>query len=630
MKKNLFYFYLIFFFLKNYITCNNCFEYSCENCTSEYFGTCTNCRKGFKLVDGVCVCADPGCALCTSGLAGLNLCKLCKNGFYNYNSECYCAIENCAICSESFCLKCKTGYFYNRLENKCDEETDTKKIQCYDSNCDACYTSLEGGCEVCKSGYGQEKGNCIPMPSPDENLSCPRGYYYDEDIESCERVCDGVNCTEKVMYYYECASNECLVCTNNILQIYSICDNSAICKAEGCLNCITDDNCLICNQGYYLLGGKCFKCSYCCAFCTDNDTCTYCISGFELNSQNTCVYTSKLNFNKYLYKQYKNSLLKINYPNEAISDLEAVVIQECDKNCAKCYQNTGECLECKSHYLLSNNECIKYCNDNHCLECSIDDDYEYCNKCEKGYIVKNGKCVYNCTKSGCLSCTLEDNEEICSKCDADYSLDESSHTCKRGINYISIIFSIIALLIIIISIIICCFYRKKRNEYRRNLMAINYMPQYQGNMNMANIYIRNANINANDANDMSSERPPFTKEELSDEFEIQKRKMEKGNPQCQFCKKNAGKYKCDCGCVVCKEHSSLKDMEGDGQKYKVCYACEKIVKKVTPIKSDCHICMQKRINVAHFKCGCALEVCKDCYIKCNMSNDKCPGCRALI
>ena len=109
-----------------------------------------------------------------------------------------------------------------------------------------------------------------------------------------------------------------------------------------------------------------------------------------------------------------------------------------------------------------------------------------------------------------------------------------------------------------------------------------------------------------------------------------KSNMEKGNQVCQFCKKKPGKYTCDCGCVVCKEHSNLKKVEGDGESYKVCYNCEKIVKKVTPIKFDCNICMQKRINVVHFKCNCALVVCKDCYLKCRMESDNCPGCRAVI
>jgi len=117
---------------------------------------------------------------------------------------------------------------------------------------------------------------------------------------------------------------------------------------------------------------------------------------------------------------------------------------------------------------------------------------------------------------------------------------------------------------------------------------------------------------------------------LGDEFEILKRKIEKVRQLCQFCKKSPGKFTCDCGCIVCKEHSNLEEIEGETEIYKVCFVCKKIVKKVNPIKYQCHICMQNKNNVTHFKCGCSLEVCKNCYIKCKMGSNKCPGCRAII
>ena len=56
--------------------------------------------------------------------------------------------------------------------------------------------------------------------------------------------------------------------------------------------------------------------------------------------------------------------------------------------------------------------------------------------------------------------------------------------------------------------------------------------------------------------------------------------MKKGKITCMFCKKKPGKFECDCGCIVCKDHSTLKEMQTEGQIYKVCFNCEKIVKKV--------------------------------------------------
>ena len=128
----------------------------------------------------------------------------------------------------------------------------------------------------------------------------------------------------------------------------------------------------------------------------------------------------------------------------------------------------------------------------------------------------------------------------------------------------------------------------------------------------------------------NSIRHILSRDELAEEYEEQRKKYTKAKAVCMFCHKKYGNYKCDCGCIVCKEHSVLKLIEKDGQRYKVCFCCGKRVNNITAIKYSCNICMQNKTSVTHFKCGCALEVCKSCYIKCKLSNDKCPGCRAII
>ena len=184
----------------------------------------------------------------------------------------------------------------------------------------------------------------------------------------------------------------------------------------------------------------------------------------------------------------------------------------------------------------------------------------------------------------------------------------------------AIIYAVIVFLIFAIFIIFFCWYKNKqireRQEIIRNRLSRN-------NFDNMTIY------NRNDGSETST-RKQLTKEEIVEEFEKQKLKVEKGYGACQFCKTKPGKYKCDCDCVVCKEHSILKKVEGDGEEYKVCFNCGKIVKKVIPIKKECNICLQKKINLVHFQCNCALLVCKECYVKCRMESDKCPGCRAKI
>ena len=642
-------FLVVFIFLNKLINCynNSCFEFSCEECETQEIGKCTKCRKGFRLVDGTCPCSAPNCALCSTGLSGFRLCALCKNGYYNEDNECKCEINDCELCTENNCIMCKAGYAYNEIEKKCEKQNETNRIHCFDENCDSCYNTVSGSCKICKKGYFNKKGECEKLPSINEKNECPTGYYLDNKSKICKKICGGVSCTIKKSNYYKCDSNDCLICQNNILMIYDQCDDSANCKIEGCLNCITEDECFVCTQGYYLLGGICHKCPYGCSICTNNEACITCLSGFELNSSQECISSKNLDFNINKYEIYKDILLKVLYAFDRIIDLGDINAAECDLNCKKCYQNTGKCIECQTKYKLRDNKCIKYCSDDincqkcyqntnkciecepnyrlqddkcikycsdpNCLQCPVIQGYEKCKECVKGCIIKEGKCVCDCKIPGCLDCTLKNGEKICKKCALNFVLNKGS--CKKKINITNIVYSIFGIIISILAIVFCCI-KMRRNE-RRNI------PIFLG---------RNIIVNENRANNeiAESEMREIRKEVFFEEFEILKRKHEKANQICQFCKKKEGKYKCDCGCIVCKEHSNLNKKEGDIQNNKVCLVCKKIVKNVSPIKYECNICFQNKLNVTHFKCGCSLNVCKACYIKCRMMSNKCPGCRAIL
>jgi hypothetical protein len=623
--KNFFFLSIILLFLNFiFIICNNitCFEYSCAECESEYYGTCTACRPGFHLIDGTCPCSDISCALCTNGLAGLSICKLCKNGYYRMNDDCYCEVDNCEVCAENGCKKCLPGYNYNSTNKLCQkqEDDDINKIKCFDDNCDICISGEKGACDSCKKGYYYEKGECFKSPTPNDTY-CGSGFYFRDGV--CDQVCMGVECTKNEIFYYTCPSNPCLVCSDKELKVFTECNNSNICTKEGCLNCINDDYCLICDQGYYIISGICKKCIYGCSICSNNDTCDYCLSGFELNPESKqCELildkTNGFDFDIKKYKNYKYKLIKQRYPKEQIreEDLEEVKnINECPQNCNKCYDSSGLCKECNQLYKLetSNNTCNKHCTLENCKNCYLKNGYEKCSECELGYYIKDEKCVYNCTDKNCLSCYLLDGKELCTQCAPNYNLENLK--CKSKTKIITIIYIIITGFLFIILIICFCYYRQKLIERRRELMREingNVIP-YRGENGLED-----------------SSRRSINKDEILDEFEKMKSKIEKGNQTCQFCKKKPGKYQCDCGCIVCKEHSLLKNVEQEGKNMKVCFNCGKPVQKVNPIKYDCNICFQKRINVVHFKCNCAILVCKDCYLKCRLESDKCPGCRSMI
>ena len=61
-------------------------------------------------------------------------------------------------------------------------------------------------------------------------------------------------------------------------------------------------------------------------------------------------------------------------------------------------------------------------------------------------------------------------------------------------------------------------------------------------------------------------RSVLNRDEIAEEFEEQKTKI-KAKITCMYCKKKPGNFKCDCGCIVCKEHSNLNEIENNGEKY---------------------------------------------------------------
>ena len=695
---------LIISLIKINCSLHNCFEYSCEECDSPDYGNCTKCRDSFTLIDGTCPCSFSGCALCTTGLAGLQICEQCKDGYYNFEKNCYCEVDNCEQCDENGCKQCDSGYYYNETSKKCIKEAEEKHINCYDEHCTGCYSEEKGACEYCDEGFYLKKGECLEL-SLAQNGMCQFGYYLAGNY--CEKRCSGVECFFGVYPgVYLCPENECLICENNQLKIFSECDNSKECnQLDGCLNCISNDECLICKQGYYLISGICKKCGDGCSKCANDTHCIYCMSGYELTSGKSCNLTYNFDYNVEVYNERKYKLISIYHPelltqednggNLIISKyLNFSKVISCDKNCLKCKDNIGVCIECNKDYKLFENKCNLICSDKNCLSCELKDGNQICNECIPGYEIISGKCELKCTIDHCVDCTLIVNLLICSKCENGYVYNgeickikcqdsncktcpgdgktctecDSGHklyngkcslnhndcissypnckycfndegciecdsgyelnnkNCKKKKSYTLFIIILVCFLSLIVGSIVFCyiFRRKHAHFYNYNYNNNDFDQQSDVNSNNPQIYNIRNNLDLS-----SSHRSALSKNELAEEFEEQRRK-DKPKINCMFCNIKPGNFKCDCGCIVCKEHSNLKLIEKNGENYQACYNCEKAVNKVTAIKYECNICMQKKNSVTHFKCECAIEVCKSCYIKCKMTNNRCPGCRAAI
>ena len=470
--KNFLYLIHIFFIslIKINFSYQTCYEYSCEECSSSEYGKCTKCHETFRLLDGKCLCSFSSCSLCTSGLAGLRLCYICREGYIHQDDECICPVDNCEICEVNGCKKCSSGYYYNSTLNECLIQNEEDKIICNDTNCDICFSKEKGACIYCKDGYYEKKGECYELDLPINN-TCPITHFLEGNY--CHKKCYGINCnivriTIEGKLVNFCKSNHCLVCIDNYLKIISECDNSEECSLiEGCLNCIDNEECLICMQGYFLINGICKKCVEGCSICTNQQTCEYCLSGYKLTNDKLCNFTNNFDFNETSYKEIKNELVNENFPEENINkttilttipniitaipttiikteiikvkETQIQTILECDENCLRCNKKTGICSICKDSYYLINNKCIiKNIEPNNNLNEKtkssllstsyiINEEQNYENHHQEKTNSPNIEII--CNIENCLKCSMSENKIICSKCTQNYYLE--NNICKK-------------------------------------------------------------------------------------------------------------------------------------------------------------------------------------------------------
>jgi hypothetical protein len=167
------------------------------------------------------------------------MCTECARGFNLMDGKCFrqCEINYFPSSDGSMCEKCPDGCEACTKKDKCTKCSANKYLlngQCYDfcplnyygrdSACFSCYPS----CETC---LGPEKTDC---------LSCHAGFKYDSNNKECQSTCpDGT--------FYDTSFNECNVC------------NSSNCKS--CIR--TPNTCTKCHDSM-ALDLSTFTCKPCC------------------------------------------------------------------------------------------------------------------------------------------------------------------------------------------------------------------------------------------------------------------------------------------------------------------------------------------------------------------------------
>lgn len=264
-------------------------------------------------------------------------------------------------------------------------------------------------------------------------------------------------------------------------------------------------------------------------------------------------------------------------------------------------------FDCEPGYVLYNNNCVP-CSDSNCLVCSSVLPHS-CYECTPSFTLYERQCaVSDCKKI--KHCSLCNNNE-CLKCSGICILDNGKCNCTEKI---VIIIVCILIGVLALGVVIYCLVKPSRI---RNTAIINIVNMRQETINEQREFIKIKHANEN-----------MDLEDYDDLFEKSKFVIGKNieNKKCDLCKKQQCNLKLSCGCFICNEDD--KKLLLDKSKGKICPLCKKEVTDVTP--TTCGICFQNKSELCKFRCGCAMVVCKQCFITWKKSKQICPACREII
>ena len=430
----------------NCLTCKNSKYLDLGNCVDE-------CINGYFIdIDNItkCKCStNITCKYCSYESQKYNLCSSCNtdNGFFPLKNDIN-NINNLFInCYNNKSIS--EGYFFNYSSNsyekcyytckKCKEmgdEIDNKCIECMDDyefktdfvNNNNCYQKCNKYeffdsenkyycVDKCQNNFSkviEPKRKCIDKCNNDQ-------IYKFEHDNKCYNSCK----TLDYKYEYNCFDNipDGFYMNNTDLKTLDKChDNCQICNEgpsnnnNNCLNCRGSKyfdlgNCVDeCINGYFIDNDNITKCK-----CSTNNKCKYCSKeSQQYNLCKTCNsdkgYYPKINDEKNI-----NNLIINCYNNESISDgyylnIKTHYYESCYLTCKKCTElgdiHNNKCIECKSGYMLIDNNCYKKC-----------ENYYYLNNSNNYTCTENKTCPFNYSKlikpkNQCIENCIKDNKYI--------------------------------------------------------------------------------------------------------------------------------------------------------------------------------------------------------------------------
>ena len=350
-------------------------------------------------------CAEvAGCSKC---LNHSKSCLECSPGFglSPFTQSCFKCSEidsNCQSCHLSFnlgkiCLSCSKGFFISKVSHY-----PFRVCASCPKFCDSCLNL--SSCQTCSPGYKKViengSGTCV-------REECEDDQYFDLEQKKCrecdefsmiKRNQDGSKTCEPI-----CAPGEFIV--NKEKRSCMKCDELS--ESGDCAECDQKTGvCQICKEGSVFIEGTNYCKKACkvgeywrgraenkCHSCTadNNKKCSKCedVSGL-------CSKCEEGYFLKDGFCRKKCDLEKQFWSGREAND--CLECQKVHKNCQKCANITGECLQCASGYRAANKTCVVGCKaqgeywsqkDKQCMNCASNclrcqDDTGKCLECKNG------------------------------------------------------------------------------------------------------------------------------------------------------------------------------------------------------------------------------------------------------
>lgn len=220
-------------------------------------GLCTSCLDQLRLVDGVCIYADPNCQYADYDNG---VCVACGRGYTLGNGNTTCVLDQPCLNrnSDENCTRCLPNY--QLIEGQCYLlPFSCVSLSAFTKQCSNCTngTSFWGGsCKYLTSNcttYDLQSGLCA---------ECNPGYYLRDQV--CSQLPDACLAVD--------ISFRCITCRQN----YILAEGGCVGEVENCRN-YERTGCEGCSAGYFLIGGVCRQMPPMCEFIDNQGKCVRCI-----------------------------------------------------------------------------------------------------------------------------------------------------------------------------------------------------------------------------------------------------------------------------------------------------------------------------------------------------------------